>query len=51
LLYSGAELDKTIKAFLTGLAVTGLTNNGTKIGFGKWMDFWRGIWGKKKAIK
>ena len=49
---SGADLiEKGPKAMLGAIALTALTNNGTKWSFGSWMDYWRGLWGKKKAFK
>ncbi|GEM_PF-811369 len=48
---AGASIEQWGKAIGVATLVTAITNNGTKLGFGKWMDFWRGIWGKKKAIK
>jgi len=48
---AGASWGEYGKALATATVITTIMNNGTKLGFGKWMDFWRGIWGKKKAIK
>ena len=48
---SGVSFKEGLTALAMGLLVTGITNNGTRLGFGKWMDFWRKSWGKKQAIK
>ena len=48
---AGASVEELAKALSFAVTLTAVTNNGTKLGFGKWMDFWRGIWGKKKAIE
>jgi hypothetical protein len=44
---AGVSLEEGLKAL--GVAATITTVSGRP--FGKWMDYWRGIWGKKKAIK
>ena len=48
---AGASYEQGLRALGIAIAVTALTNNGTKIAFGKWMDTWRKVWGKKQAIK
>lgn len=48
---AGASLEQGAKAIGMATVITATMNNGTKLGFGKWMDYWRGLWGKKKAIK
>ncbi|MDP4039412.1 MAG: L-alanine exporter AlaE [Candidatus Pacearchaeota archaeon] len=48
---AGVSIGEGGKALAMATAITAIMNNGTKLGFGKWMDFWRGLWGKKKAIK
>ncbi|MEK6908472.1 MAG: L-alanine exporter AlaE [Nanoarchaeota archaeon] len=44
---AGASTGEWAKALGVAVAVTTISGRP----FGKWMDFWRGIWGKKKAIK
>lgn len=48
---AGVSLEEGLASLGVATAITSIMNNGTKLGFGKYMDFWRELWGKKKAIK
>lgn len=47
LMTSGASLKEGLVALGVGATVTAVSGRA----FGKWMDTWRGIWGKERALK